>query len=451
LQAFLHPSEHDIKSYATMFLTLVYRLLLFCFLGLSIFISGCKKDVVDEIPPSILIESPFENQSFSSVDTIFVDALITDNINVESLELEVLTLDNQLVTKRQFNVSGTEVNFSYNFELNAPLIPSGQYYFALRARDSKNRSSSFKQILINAIPREIEQYLIVTKETNSLRIETSTDLENWTTRLNRFMDYNGSDMNYRQDVIGVVGGEIGDAEFYATSDFEQLITYPGFGTPSIPYFLGLDYSQGGEQFILLQNEPRARVLDKEAQPQAAAELMPNFLPSRSFGFGDRYFVLEKRITNDERFLSLYSFAGLRLKTFTVFGDVLGVHEKDLDEYFVWIAEDEGVKLYELNTQNELFAKIYQRPGESFLSVVETNSDVFIFSTDQGIYRYTYGTGGTNPLNNQLSPEQLIYDDLNGFIYGIEGQTLYELTSTAELIRSIQFNRELAFFGIDYNR
>ena len=424
---------------------------MFCLLVISVFIFGCKKDDVDEDPPNIFIESPFENQSFSSVDTIFVDAVITDNENVESLELELLSLDNELITKRQFSVSGTEVNFSYSFEINEPLLSTGQYYFALRARDSENRASSFKQVLINAIPRQIDQYIAITTQTNDVRIESSTDLENWMPRINRFMDYNGSAMNFRQNVMGVVGGEIGDAEFYSTSEFNQLITYPGFGTPSIDYFMGLDYSEAGEQFILLQNEPRARVLDKEAQPQSAAELTQNFLPVLSFGFGDRYFVLEKRITNNERFLNLYAFAGLKLKSFTVFGPVVGVFEKDLDEYFVWVAEEDGTKLYELNIQNELFAPVYERPGESLLSVVETDNEVFIFSTDQGMYRYTYGNGGTNPLSDTFSPEQLIYDELNGLIYGIDGQTLYELSSTAEFIQAIQFNRDLVFFGIDYNR
>jgi hypothetical protein len=434
-----------------MFLTHVYRLLLLCFLGLSILFSGCKKEDVDEEPPKIFLESPFENQTFSSIDTIFVSAVITDNQNVSSVEVELLTLDNELVTKRQFSFSGTEVNFGFAFEINQPLLSTGQYYFAIRARDGENRSSAFRQILISAIPREIEQYVAITTETNDMRIETSNDLDTWSVRLTRFLDYKGGAMNYRQNIMGVAGGEIGDAEFYNTIEFNQLVSYPGLGTPSIPFFLGLDYSRIGEHFVLLQNEPQARLLDKEGQPLASAPLMTNFLPSKSFGFEDRYFILEKRITNSERFLNLYSLAGLRLKSFTVLGPVIEVFEKDLDEYFVWVAEEDRTVLYELDTNTELFAEVYERQDESLLSVVETGNNVFIFSTDQGIYRYTYSNGGTNPLNDQLSPSQLIYDELNGLIYGIEGQTLFELSATGEFSQAIQFNRDLVFFGIDYNR
>lgn len=422
-----------------------------CSLGLSIIFFGCKKDDEDEDPPNIFVESPFENQVFSSVDTISVLATITDDRNISSVEVELLTLDNELIAKQQFSFSGTEVNFAYFFEINEPLLSTGQYYFALRAHDGVNRSSSFKQILITAIPRQIDQYIAVTTETNNVQIESSTDLQTWTDRITRFIDYNGGDLNHRQNVIGIVGGEIGDAEFYNTTEFEQVISYPGFGIPSIPFYLGLDYSEIGERFVLLQNDPQARLLDPEAQPLSSAILMPNFLPIRSFGFDDRYFVLEKRITTDERFLNLYSFPGLRLKSFTVLGPVIGVFEKDLDEYFVWIAEENRSALYVLNTQNELFAPVYERPGENLLSVAETDNGVFIFSTSLGIYRYTYSNGGTNPLNDQLSPSRLVYDDLNGLIYGINGQTLYELSGTGQLIQSIEFNRELAFFGIDYNR
>ncbi len=434
-----------------MFLTCVYRLLLFCFLGLSILFSGCKKEDVDEEPPKIFLESPFENQTFSSIDTIFVNAVITDNQNVSSVEVELLKLDNELVTKRQFSFSGTEVNFGFAFEINQPLLATGQYYFAIRARDGENRSSAFRQILINAIPREIEQYIAITAETNDMRIETSSDLDTWSIRLTRFLDYNGGALNYRQNVMGVAGGQIGDAEFYNTAEFNQITSYPGFGTPSIPFYLGLDYSEISERFFLLQNDPQARLLDSEAQPLSSGMLMPNFLPSKSFGFDDRYFVLEKRIINNDRFLNLYSFPGLRLKSFTVLGPVIGVFEKDLDEYFVWVAEESRTVLYLLNTQNELFAQVYERPGEDLFSVAETNEGVFIFSTSEGIYRYTYANGGTSPLNDQFYPTQLIYDDLNGLIYGINGESLYELSSSGQFIRSVEFNREVVFFGIDYNR
>ena len=424
---------------------------MFCFPVFSILFFGCKKEEVDEDPPNIFLEAPFENQTFSSVDTIEVVAVVTDDQNVSSIEVELLTLDNQLITKRQFNFSGTEVSFAYSFEIDQPLLASGQYYFALRARDGVNRSSSFRQILINAIPREIEQYIVATTETNSVHLETSNDLQTWINRVSRFMDYNGCDLNYKQNIVGIVGGDVGDAEFYNTAEFEQLVSYPGFGIPSIPFYLGLDYSEISEKFVLLQNDPQARLLDQEAQPLSSTILMPNFLPSKSFGFDDRYFVLEKRITNNERFLNLYSFAGLRLKSFTVLGPVIGIFEKDLDEYFVWVDEENRTVLYELNTQTELFAPVYERSDENLLSVVETDNSVFIFSTDQGIYRYTYFNGGTNPLNDQFSPNQLVYDDLNGLVYGMNGESLYEFSTTGQFIRSIEFNRELVFFGIDYNR
>ena len=434
-----------------MFLTHVYRLLLLCILGLSFLVSGCKKDESDEEPPSIFIESPIENQTFSSIDTIFVSAVITDNVNVNSVEVELLTFDNKLITKKQFNTSGTTVDFGVAFEIDQPLLADGQYYFALRARDSENRSSAFRQILINPIPRVIDQYVVVTAQTNDVNIRTSEDLDTWNLKLNRFMDHNGTAMNYRENVIGIVGGEIGDAEFYSTTEFNQLITYTGFGTPSISYFLGLDYSVNGEHFTLLQNEPRARVLDKEAQPLVAAVLMPNFRPVKSFDFGDEYFVLEKRITSEERFLNQYSFAGLRLNSYTVLGPVQGVFQKALYEYFVWIAEPEGTALYILDIQSQVFSKAYMRPGEELKSVIEIDDGIFIFSTDLSMYRYTYSNGGTSPLNDQLTPDKLVYDNLNGLIYGIEGELVHQLSISADLIRTISFNQEVVFFGIDYNR
>lgn len=439
------------KSFTTRFLTLVHTASIAVVVCLLVVLTGCSDDVDDD-PPRIFISEPYENQPISAIDTFNVSATITDNERVAFVEVDLLDQNFSSVTDPvRFSTSGVEVAFGYQFLLEEPFLTSGPYYFAVRAGDGENIASAYKQVNVSAIPREIDQFVAVTYSTNNVDIFKSDSFQSWGLLLNDFVDFQGAALNYRQNIIGIAAGDIGDAHFYNLDDGEIRISYTGLGTPSIPYFRGVDYNHDSENFILLQDEPRARVLDKFAEGLYAADLFPAFRPVKSFDFGDSYFLYEKRVTAEQFLLTRYAKAGLLLNSYATTGPVKGVFAKDIDQFFVWEDGAEGTRLSVLNTASDLISEIFTRPGETLKACVEVDDGVFVFSTDQGLYRYNFSNGGTAVLNTTFSPETLLYENLDGLLYATSGNTVYQVSLNGNVGESYTFSNPIGFFGVDYNR
>src|SRR5690606_38881807 len=107
------------KSFQFKFCTIVHTALN-CLIVMSILISlqSCKDDK-DEMSPRVTIESPYENQNFSAVDTITIFANITDNEQIKSVEVSLVDTEyNSLGVSRTYQVSGSSVSFLTDFILD---------------------------------------------------------------------------------------------------------------------------------------------------------------------------------------------------------------------------------------------------------------------------------------------------------------------------------------------
>jgi hypothetical protein len=437
------------KSFKKYFSTFVHT-------GLATFVllslSSCKGDE-DENPPRITIESPFENQTFSSTDTIEASAVITDNEQITSVELEILDLEfNQVATKRSYPASGSTFNFGQLFPIGAPELSTGDYYLAFRANDGRNVGSAFVKIRINAIPRELEGVLVLTSQDNQsylyYREEDETEFE---VEHNFFSDAVGGGLNYRQNIFATAGGEAGNADFFEIDKFSIVNSLPGFGSIGLPFYLFITFDDDLEQFVVTQRDGRIRVLDKSAFALIGFDGLVNHLPLKVFGNQDGYFLCEKEIDGPIYSLTFYSFQGLLLDNYPVAGEVRGVFDLSLNEKFVWVDDPDGLELRILNVSTEFLSLPYQRIGSRLSDVIRTGNNAFIISTSEGLLRYNYSNGGTVIFNSSAPEGNLYFDDLNQLIYLVSGQeaTIYGMNGSE--LGGFSFPRDIVYIGFDYNR
>src|SRR5690554_2406726 len=440
------------KSYQKRFSTIVYTSVkAVALMLLPVFFLSCD-DKKDEEAPKVIIQLPYENQTFSTVDTIPVVAQITDNQQITSVAVSLLDESfGALGVERRYQTSGSSVNFGVDFGIDEPFLLSGTYYIAVRGNDGENIGSGFVKIQLTAIEQVIENYIVVTNNATRAQVLIGETFSDIIQKTEFTMDLRGAAFNYRQNILGLASGVIGDANFYEIDEFVALQSIPGYGTPSIPYFLGLDYSVSTERFLLMQREPQIRVLNKHAVPISSFELAPSFLPEHTFTVSDDIFVEQKSITSPNRILARFASSGHLLSTYTASGEVREVSRKSDQEAFVWVDGEEGTKLLILNYTNNLLAEAYSRPNESLYAAKEIEKGVFLISTSTGLYRYAYAAGGTSILNQSVMPTSLYYDGLNGFIYGSEDNVLYQLSATGQLLNTRSFPDKIAYFAIDYNR
>lgn len=439
------------KSFQCRFLTLVHSVVKV--LLLSLVLVSCNDKDDDEQSPVIDVQFPQSFDQISSIDTIPFLAYISDNKQVTSVYIDLLTLDfEQRMPRQQYDVSGSNVTFATDLLLNEPFLESGTYYIVVRASDGVNESATFIEVHLVATERVIESFIVVTNQGNATKVHASQDLNDWTEKLSLFSDARGAALNYRQGLLGICGGEIGDAVFYDITEFEPMSSIPGFGTPSSPYFLGLEFDAERERFYLYQNDPRMRVLDKTASGLYGVPLQVGHRPEQSFRLQGENFVEEKSIADSDVVLAAYSQAGSLFTSYAVNGDVISLSEKSQSELFMWLNTPSGVELSVVNTSSDLIASVYNRVGETLLAALELGPGIFLISTDQGLYRYNYNNGGTTVLNPSPNPTSFYLDDLDGLVYATEGNTLYIIMSqSGQVFDSHQFPDPILEFAINYNR
>jgi len=441
-------SKCDIKSFKRVFSTIVHSWLVI----FSAVLFSCNEEE-DEISPRVIVESPFENQSFQSTDTIEAIATISDNEQVRSVELELLDLDFNLVGRKEsYLVSGSQVNFGQLYPIDGALLSSGDYYLAFRAKYDFNVGSGFVKIRINAAPRRLEGVIVITKESNQTFVyyRESNELS-FQLKLNYFSDAIGAGLNYRQDIIMTAGGEAGDAVFIELDEFEQVGSIPGFGSIGLPFFVAGTYEQNIERFFVAERDGVIRVRGKEATPLLSFNSLPEHIPQEVFGSTEGYFLAEKEIDSPLVVLTLYSFQGLLLDVFQVAGSVRGVYDRNFNEKFIWVDNPLGFELRLLDLSTEFLSLPFQRKGSRLEDVVRISSNTFVLSTSDGLLRYNFSNGGVSPINNSAPQGELFFDELNQLIYLVEGEQIRIYETDGNEIGGVSFEQEIVFVGFDYNR
>ncbi len=441
------------KSFQKYFSTSVHNGIALCLIMLiGLFALSCDKGG-DTQSPLVTIQQPFENQPFNTVDTIFVSVTATDNERVASLDIEILDENFQPVgQKRTYIVEGATVNFGTNFEMDLPDLSTGFYYLTARANDGSNIGSAYRKIVLNAIPLELERIFVATASSNNVKVYSRLpEASVFTLHLDRQADFAGAALSYRKNIFGLAGGVVGDALFYETGEWQVLQSLAGPGFPGLPFFTGLSFSADVQEFLLLQSEPRLRVYDQFAAGLNGFALQEEQRPVSAYAVDERYYVVEKPITNPNHSLAIYSRPGLLMNFLAIAGPAKGVYRKSDNEVFVWVAAGSGAQLRILNITTYLFSTVFERQGETLKSADEISQGVFVFSTSAGLFRYSFSSGGTTVISNSLSPEEVRYESLSGLIYTSSGNVLQRFSLAGQLAGSETFSQPVRYFGFDYNR
>ncbi|MEM9052066.1 MAG: Ig-like domain-containing protein [Bacteroidota bacterium] len=417
-----------------------------------LFLVGCNEEE-DEVSPRVMIDSPFENQAFQSTDTIEVIATITDNESINSVEIELLDLDFNMVGRKEiYQATGSTVNFSQLYPIGEELISSGDYYLTIRAKDDNNVGSGFVKIRINAIPLILEGVVVMTKAFNQARIYYREEEElEFELERNFFSDPIGVGLNYRQNILVTAGGEAGDGVFIELEEFQPINSIPGFGNIGLPFFSAATYDPITERFFIALQEGIIRVFDKNSSQLLAFDGLIEHIPEEIFGSTEGYFIEEKEIDNSSTVLNYYSFQGLLFDVFQVFGPVRGFYDRNFNEKFVWVDNPDGFELRLLNLTTKFLSLPYQRTGASLTDVVRISDNTFILSTSEGLLRYNYSNGGVSPINSSAPEGEIFFDDLNQLVYLAAGDEVLIFTTDGSQVGTRTFSEAVVFVGFDYNR
>lgn len=145
-----------------------YKLHYLWFIFLCIVVFSCKKK--DEEEPSLSITTPFTGQKFSYTPTIDVSGSVSDNKELQAIEVSVL--DNQFKLASgvvRYPISKNAKSFSVSYEITDVYLPQGKYHIKVQAIDgANNRKSAFVEIYLDELPLSLRKiYYVGTNEANN--------------------------------------------------------------------------------------------------------------------------------------------------------------------------------------------------------------------------------------------------------------------------------------------
>jgi hypothetical protein len=132
---------------------------------LLIILFSCKKDV-DENLPQIQISLPFEGNAYGYEDEIRIKATVTDDINLERIEVKITNSAGQVFLMPISYMPSVKSKTIDTFITNNDFyLESGTYYVTVVAFDGVNEKVAFRSITIEESARQL-LYPIVISESN---------------------------------------------------------------------------------------------------------------------------------------------------------------------------------------------------------------------------------------------------------------------------------------------
>jgi hypothetical protein len=146
-------------------------LILCCLIGLCT--AACEKRDHDTIAPIIQIETPVTGSTFYFVNSIQIEAIITDDRKLESVQLDVTDAqNNRYLQSQSFFPTENSFQLGYSVNHNDLYLTSGTYYIRIPASDGENQQIAFREIQLIEAPRLQERVFIIRENGTSTLIDT---------------------------------------------------------------------------------------------------------------------------------------------------------------------------------------------------------------------------------------------------------------------------------------
>ena len=135
--------------------------------------AACNRRDSDTASPGIQITTPTVGAIFYFGNSIEIEARITDDRKLESVQLEVTDAQNNRYLQSQ-SFFPTQNSFQLNYSLthNDLYLPSGTYYVRITASDGENQQIAFREIQFIEAPRQQERVFIIRENGTGTLIDT---------------------------------------------------------------------------------------------------------------------------------------------------------------------------------------------------------------------------------------------------------------------------------------
>jgi hypothetical protein len=402
-------------------MSLVSKKYFFLFLLLLGGLFSCKKDK-DVTAPKISFNTPIENQSFNVFDYVTVNASVSDETHLESVNVRLLDVNHSPVhVIVPVSVTGSSMTINVPYLLDNIHLETGIYYIMISASDGEHDAFAYRRIYIVAVPRTLKQVLLTTS-TGSAQTDLSY-IDSAFTTIVPFHTFSGDHLgsgvsSYYQQAFHC-GNYTGD--FTAVGLAYNTIRFNYAASPSsAPYFTGFwndeQYSYVGryDGSIRGYNDGGAGVF--------AATALSGCYGQHFFKLGDRLLAEERNIITGAKALVVYFSAGGVEQNCSMMQDVAEFCEKDAGNVFLFgnVSGQGVIQLYDKTANNLWSPYPFSLATGSLLSALELDPDTYLIALSNGtIYKYQYSVNSVTTYMTGFTAIKMRMDEANNVLYIVE--------------------------------
>jgi hypothetical protein len=416
----------------------------------SALLFSCKKKDTDT--PVIIINSPYENQSFTVFDSISVSAIITDNLQITSIDM-VLTDENFVPVLKTYsyypNKSYFELRTSYILDdIN---LPSGNYYLLIKASDGNNSKNRYVKLLINETPKRLKYIAVITKSGSTINISKVDSAFNISTLKTVTSDYCGSAVNSRYQQLYLAGSIINDIKVYSLPDMQIKWAVQSMPDPPTPYFENI-YLDNNNLFVSFRQN-KFNVYNQDGS-SISSTVLNNGMVISQFMQSQSYLVTEQyQIPLGVRKISIYYPLSYSLfQELNIDFEVVDFFTKNNDNIYITANKNgQGIlKIYNIPT-NGLWQPLNIPAGKIYSSCQINNNDLLISKTNE-ILLYQYSNTNLVTFRSGINGYKIKKEELSNTIFACDDKNIYIFTyPNGGLVNTININDSILDFHFVYNK
>lgn len=396
------------------------------FLALSLLVS-CKKDEPDGSGPTVEWLQPASGSDVFSVDTIGIQANITDEDIISRVSVK-LTNGSGLSFATMGDVFPESSTYSLNTSMiiNRPDLEGGPMFLHLEAWNSVNNTSIFREVTVWPIPWEVRHVAVAYGASSNRSVAIRED-ETWTPVLNNVGDIQMLLANHFEGLLISVSDETGKVQALSYPDYNEEWTYEIPNNTSWRSIESASLNQSNGELVIGDTDQLVYVLNKDGQVTLTFNTeLPQHQPVKALHTGSRIYLVERKIDNsNQEFSSFFRSSGALNTRAYLPGDVVEIYDQKSSEA---LAEHDEVVVF-VNDGNQPRLRVFERyengftdpitlPGEEISAVCKIGPKRYLFQIDGVIYHYNF----TGPLGIYLNAsttfQQLVFNPVNNRILGV---------------------------------
>lgn len=385
---------------------------------------ACEKNEDTELP-HVQIVKPTTNSSYSVPDSIMVEATISDNNNIEWIQIDLINKDQQPVADTRIikNINQTSYQLQLKYPVTDEYLPSGEYYLQVKAFDGINSKNDQKKIHINEVPRELKYFFLLTKS-NPNQVSVYYLDSSWQKHyiFAETFDYLASRFISRTQQLVITGESTYGIKSYEIQNFDPLWNIPVTANPTGAYFTA--FSKTDQEILMaLYNGDIAIINDHGNRIKTFHAALPYFA-YELLKYNNYLLTAQRNKPDNERYITSYFINGggtyhEQFIDFRVEQFYAGTNNNIIltGNY----SNEGGIWVYNLLNKTLWDAKAFsESPVKSSCKI---SSNDFLISGDQNIHRYQVSTNSLTVWKNNISADKLYYEPLSNNVIAIKDKTI----------------------------